>query len=228
MRATIIGAGGLGGPIALSLGAAGVELTIVDPNVVDVSALPRLIHAMPADVGKANASLLAGTVVARGGRARAEQTRWITDNADSLSDDADVVVDASCDPATSVAVTEWAVAKGRCHVIASAYQFGGGVFAGAPGTACFRCMLGEAVDSQGHGVLGPVVGAIGGVAGALAIGLARGDRSHAGTLFAFEDLRRSSEPRIVHFDPRAGCTACARAAIAPGKDHVRVAGGRHA
>jgi hypothetical protein len=61
-------------------------------------------------------------------------------------------------------------------------------------------------------VLGPVVGAIGGVAAALALGLARGDRSHAGSVFAFDDLRTSVGPRIVRFAPRPGCSACARAA----------------
>jgi molybdopterin/thiamine biosynthesis adenylyltransferase len=96
-------------------------------------------------------------------------------------------------------------------VIAAALRYGGNAFAGAPGAACYRCLFEEPVEAAtcaGAGVLGPVVGAIGGVAAALAIGLARGDRSHAGSIFVFDDLRRSREPRIVRFSPREGCASC--------------------
>ena len=64
-------------------------------------------------------------------------------------------------------------------------------------------------------MLGPVVGAIGGVAAALAIGLARGDRTHAGSIFVFDDLRRSQRP--AHRAVRAArrLPACAKAALSP-------------
>src|SRR5689334_3768583 len=75
-RATVVGAGGLGGPLALALGAAGIELTIVDPDIVEASNLHRQIQFTTADVGKPKATLLAAAVVARGGTARGYQTRW--------------------------------------------------------------------------------------------------------------------------------------------------------
>jgi molybdopterin/thiamine biosynthesis adenylyltransferase len=228
-RATIVGAGGLGGPIAHALGAAGIELTIVDPDVVDVSNLHRQIQFTSADLGKPKAALLAGAVVARGGVARGYQTRWTSDDADDISGDADLVIDGSDDPATKFAVADWAVAAGRSYVIAAALRFGGNAMAGAPGFACYRCLFEEPVDAatcQAAGVLGPVVGAIGGVAAALAIGLASGGRGHAGSIFVFDDLRRSSEPRVVRFAPRQGCTACARAAIDPLRQPTLVAEGR--
>src|SRR5690349_18972186 len=93
-RATIVGAGGLGGPIALSLGAAGIDLTIVDPDIVEVSNLHRQIAFTTADVGKAKATLLAEAVNARAsGRARGYQTRWTAEDADDISGDCDVIVD---------------------------------------------------------------------------------------------------------------------------------------
>ncbi len=214
-RATIVGAGGLGGPLALALGAAGLELTIVDPDAIDVSNLHRQIQFTAADLGKPKAALLAAAVGERGGNARGYQTRWTTDDADDISGDSDLIVDGSDDPATKFAVADWAVANGRPYVIAAALRFGGNAMAGAPGFACYRCLFEEPVDAatcQAAGVLGPVVGAIGGVAAALAIGLSRGDRRHAGSIFVFDDLRRSQEPRIVQFARRAGCSACARAA----------------
>ena len=215
MNVTVVGAGGLGGPLALALGAAGLELAIVDPDLVEVSNLHRQIQFSQRDLGKAKAELLAAEVVARGGAARGYRTPWTLDDADDLSRDADLIVDGSDDPATKFAVADWAVACGKPYVIAAALRFGGNVMVGAPGHACYRCLFEEPVAAatcQTAGVLGPVVGAIGGVAAALAIGLVHGERAHAGSIFVFEDLRRSSDPRIVRFARRNGCTTCARAA----------------
>lgn len=225
-RATIVGAGGLGGPLALSLGAAGIELTIVDHDVVDVSNLHRQIQFTTADVGNAKASVLAGAVVARGGQARGYRTRWTAEDADDLSGDADLIVDGSDDPDTKFAVADWAVAAGRPYVIAAALRYGGNVLVGAPGFACYRCLFEEPVPAAtcaAAGVLGPVVGAIGGLAAALAIGLANGDRTHAGSIYVFDDLRRSQEPRIVRFAPRVGCPACTHAAMPPDRERVLLA-----
>ncbi|HEX5063551.1 MAG TPA: ThiF family adenylyltransferase [Kofleriaceae bacterium] len=214
-RATIVGAGGLGGPLALSLGAAGIDLTIIDPDIVEESNLHRQIQFAIADVGKPKAPLLAAAVVARGGRARGYQTRWTADDADDISGDSDLIVDGSDDPDTKFAVADWAVARGKPYVIAAALRYGGNVLVGAPGSSCYRCLFEEPVAAAtcaAAGVLGPVVGAIGGLAGALAIGLANSDRSHAGSIFVFDDLRASQEPRIVRFGQRRGCSTCVRAA----------------
>jgi adenylyltransferase/sulfurtransferase len=226
LRATIVGAGGLGGPLALSLGAAGLELVIADHDRVELSNLHRQIQFTSADLGAAKAARLAALVTARGGVARGVDARWTPDSAGELAGDADVVIDASDDAATKFAVADWAVANGRCYVISAALRYGGNVMIGAPGAACYRCLFEEPLDAPtcaDAGVLGPVVGAIGGVAAAAALALARGDRALAGALLVFDDLRRSSDPRIVRFAPRADCTACARAPISPVAAPVRVA-----
>ncbi|HEX2687956.1 MAG TPA: ThiF family adenylyltransferase [Kofleriaceae bacterium] len=218
LRATIVGAGGLGGPIAMSLGAAGVELVIADHDRVELSNLHRQIQFTSVDLDRPKAACLAGAVVARGGTARGVTTRWEANTADELGGHADVVIDASDDPVTKFAVSDWAVANGRWYVIAAALRYGGNVMAGAPGVACYRCLFEEPVDAPtcaDAGVLGPVVGAIGGVAAAVAVALGHGERSLAGALLVFEDLRRSPTPRIVRFAPRPGCPACARAAVSP-------------
>ena len=215
VRALVVGAGGLGGPLALALGAAGLELAIVDPDAVEASNLHRQLQFTRADIGQPKAPRLAEAVVARGGRARGYATRWTPEDADDLGAEVDLVVDGCDDPATKFGVADWAVATGRPYVIAAAIQLGGNVMAGAPGHACYRCLFeapAPALACSTAGVLGPVVGVIGGVGAALAIGLARGDRTHAGSIFVFDDLRASADPRIVRFAPRPGCTACARAA----------------
>jgi molybdopterin/thiamine biosynthesis adenylyltransferase len=226
LRATVVGAGGLGGPISLSLAAAGVELVIADPDTVELSNLHRQIQFTQVDLGQPKAPRLAGLVVSRGGRARGEISRWTAETADQLAGDADVVIDASDDPVTKFAVADWALAAGRCYVVAAALRYGGNAMAGAPGYACYRCLFEEPVEAPScadAGVFGPVVGAIGGLAAAIALALARGDRSLAGALLVFDDLRTAADPRIVRFAPRAGCPACSRALVSPVAAPVRVA-----
>ncbi|HEY0993847.1 MAG TPA: ThiF family adenylyltransferase [Kofleriaceae bacterium] len=226
LRATIVGAGGLGGPIALSLGAAGFELVIVDHDRVELSNLHRQIQFTALEIDQPKATRLADLVIARGGSARGIAARWTPETADQLARDCEVIVDGSDDPATKFAVADWAVANGRCYVIAAALRYGGNVMAGAPGVACYRCLFEEPVDAAtcaDAGVLGPVVGAIGGVAAALALALTRGDRGLAGALLVFDDLRKATDPRIVRFAPRRDCPACARAPISPTATPLRVA-----
>ena len=226
LRATIVGAGGLGGPVALSLAAAGIELVIVDHDLVELSNLHRQIQFTTVDLGHPKAARLAGLVVARGGAARGVVDRWTAETAGDLGVDADLVIDASDDPVTKFAVADWAVANGRCYVIAAALRYGGNAMFGAPGAACYRCLFEEPVEVAScadAGVLGPVVGAIGGIAAAGALALIRRDRALAGALLVFDDLRRATEPRIVRFAPRTDCPACARAPISPVATPVRVA-----
>ena len=226
LRATIVGAGGLGGPIALSLAAARLELTIVDPDLVELSNLHRQVQFTTVDLGQPKAARLAGLVVARGGTARGVVDRWTADTAGELGAEADLVVDASDDPATKFAVADWAVANGRCYVISAALRYGGNAMFGAPGAACYRCLFEEPVEVAScadAGVLGPVVGAIGGIAAAGALSLIRRDRALAGALLVFDDLRHASDPRVVRFAPRVDCPACARAPISPIAAPVRVA-----
>ena len=226
LRATIVGAGGLGGPIALSLAAARLELTIVDPDLVELSNLHRQVQFTTVDLGQPKAARLAGLVVARGGTARGVVDRWTADTAGELGAEVDLVVDASDDPATKFAVADWAVANGRCYVIAAALRYGGNAMFGAPGAACYRCLFEEPVEVAScadAGVLGPVVGAIGGIAAAGALSLIRRDRALAGDLLVFDDLRHASDPRVVRFAPRVDCPACARAPISPIAAPVRVA-----
>jgi adenylyltransferase/sulfurtransferase len=213
-RITVIGAGGLGGPIALALADAGAAVTVCDPDVVELSNLHRQVQFVDADVGAGKAEALARAIAARGGVARGVAARFEPATAAALAGDAAVVVDGSDDPATKFAVADWARAAGRPYVIAAALRYGGNVFAGAPGHACYRCLFEDAPDEApscgDSGVLGPLVGWIGGVAAAAALRLAGGDRAGAGTIWVLDDLRRGG-PRELRLARRAGC-ACAEAA----------------
>ena len=53
MNALIVGAGGLGGPVAYALAAAGAHVRICDDDVVDLSNLQRQVQFTTADVSDA-------------------------------------------------------------------------------------------------------------------------------------------------------------------------------
>ena len=203
----VVGAGGLGGPIALACGAAGCQLTIVDPDAIELSNLQRQIQFATAEIGRPKAEVLAAAV-----GARAVVDRFTPANADAIAAGADVVVDASDDPATKFAVADWAVAHATPYVIAAAIQYEGSVMVGAPGAACYRCLFesppADAPTCGDAGVLGATVGAVGGVAAAAALALAAGRTDAAGSITVFDDLRREFSPRVVRFAPRADCPNC--------------------
>jgi molybdopterin-synthase adenylyltransferase len=226
----IIGAGGLGGPIATALAAAGARLTIVDPDVVDLSNLQRQVQFVTADVGRPKAVALAQALALSRPGADARWfrpivARWAPAAADALGAGADVIVDGTDDPATKFAIADWAVAHGRPYVIAGALRYGGNAFAGAPGAACYRCLFEapppDAPTCADAGILGPVCALIGGLAAREALRLAAGDRAAAGAITVVEDVRRAAAPRRVAVAPRPGCRACA---AAPASTNPRVSG----
>jgi adenylyltransferase/sulfurtransferase len=211
----IVGAGGLGGPIALACGAAGSPLVVCDPDRVDLSNLQRQVQFATADVGRGKAAALAEAVTARAPVAvRAVADRFAAGTADAIAGDAAVIVDGSDDPATKFFVSDWAVARGKPYVIAAAIQHHGSVMVGVPGAACYRCLFeappADAPTCGDAGVLGATVGAVGGLAAAFALALASGDTAPTSAIHVFDDLRTEFSPRAVFFDRRADCPTCSR------------------
>jgi adenylyltransferase/sulfurtransferase len=212
--ALIVGAGGLGGPLVYALGAAGWRLRVCDDDVVDLSNLQRQVQFTTADVGRTKAEALADEARRRGIALEAVRARFDLATAEALAGDARVLIDGSDDPATKLAVGDWAVAHGRAHVIAGVLRWGGTVFAGAPGSACFRCLFedapgeGEAPSCADAGVVGAACAVIGGLAAEVALDVA----AHAGSILVVDDLRKGGwPPRRVRFERRLGCPACAQA-----------------
>ncbi|HVV83783.1 MAG TPA: ThiF family adenylyltransferase [Kofleriaceae bacterium] len=205
-RATVVGAGGLGGPIALALAAGGFDVTVCDPDVVELSNLHRQIAFGTADLGHGKAERLVDAIARHRGRGRAVAARFDRERARALTEGASVIVDGSDDPATKFLVADTAGALGVPYVIASAVGVGGNVFVGGRGTACYRCLFedvpGEAPSCADAGVLGPLVSWIGGTAARFACRAA--DRGEAGGfVWIVDDLRR--QPRTVALARRPGC-----------------------
>jgi adenylyltransferase/sulfurtransferase len=212
-RLAVIGAGGLGGPIALAAAAAGADVTVCDADVVELSNLHRQIQFTGDDLGRPKAAALAARIEASGGRARAIADRFTAATAGAIAGDCDVLVDGSDDPATKFLAADWARDHRRAYVIAAALRYGGNVFAGAPDAACYRCLFEDVPDDAptcaDAGVLGPLVGWVGGVAAARALDLASGDRAYAGTIWVLDDLRTERPPRALALTRRPGCPCAA-------------------
>ena len=143
-KALLIGAGGLGSPIAVYLAAAGVgTLGIIDSDVVDLSNLQRqILHRTP-DVGRPKVESARDTIHALNPDVTVVpyNERLTVDNIERILKDYDVVVDGSDNFGTRYLVNDACYLAGKPNVHGSIFQFEGMVTVLAPGRGpCYRCL----------------------------------------------------------------------------------------
>ena len=146
-RVLSIGAGGLGSPLALYLGAAGVgTLGMVDFDVVDYTNLQRQIIHTTADVGRKKLDSAADKLKAINPliNLRTFDTRLSSDNALELFRDFDIIADGTDNFPTRYLVNDACVITGKPNVYGSIFRFEGqaSVFATDEGP-CYRCLYPE-------------------------------------------------------------------------------------
>src|SRR5579864_7608380 len=142
-----IGAGGLGSPLALYLGAAGVgTLGIVDFDVVDYTNLQRQIIHTTADAGRKKLDSAAEKLKAINPflNIRKFETRLSSDNALDLFRDFDIIADGTDNFPTRYLVNDACVLTGKPIVYGSIFRFEGqaSIFATEEGP-CYRCLYPE-------------------------------------------------------------------------------------
>src|ERR1700747_24208 len=142
-----IGAGGLGSPLALYLGAAGVgTLGIVDFDVVDYTNLQRQIIHSTADVGRPKLQSAAEKLKAMNPflNIRTFNTRLSSDNALELFKEFDIIADGTDNFPTRYLVNDACVLTGKPNVYGSIFRFEGqaSIFATKEGP-CYRCLYPE-------------------------------------------------------------------------------------
>ena len=221
-RVLLIGAGGLGSPIALYLAAAGIgRLTICDNDVVDLTNLQRQIAHQSSAIGHNKAESAARTARAINPTI---QITALPQRADEklLTQQvalADVVIDASDNFATRHAVNRACVALRKPLVSGAAVRFDGqvSVFDLRLDTApCYHCLFPEAgeVDEMRcaeNGVFAPLVGIIGCTQAAEVIKLIVGcGTSLNGKLLLLNSLDMCWRSVNLTRDP--ACTVCASGA----------------
>src|SRR5581483_4892413 len=146
-RVLCIGAGGLGSPLALYLGAAGVgTLGIVDFDVVDYTNLQRQIIHSTRDVGHKKLDSAAEKLQAMNPFINIKKfdTRLSSDNALEIFKDFDIIADGTDNFPTRYLVNDACVISGKPNVYASIFRFEGqaSIFGTEEGP-CYRCLYPE-------------------------------------------------------------------------------------
>ena len=184
-HALIIGAGGLGSPVALYLGSAGVgRLTVVDHDVVDETNLQRQIAHNLARVGDPKAESIVAAIAAINPDVRVTPVVQRADEAllGELVAQADVVLDCTDNFATRHAINRACVKHRKPLVSGAAIRMDGqlSVFdARSPGNPCYACVFPESADLEETrcatmGVFAPLVGIVGTMQAAEALKLLTG------------------------------------------------------
>jgi molybdopterin/thiamine biosynthesis adenylyltransferase len=225
--ALVVGAGGLGGPALLVLGAAGVgRVLVVDCDSVETSNLNRQPLLREADLGARKAEV-AARHLARLYPAVAFEAldlRFAPENAAELCGRADVVVDGSDDFETKFLANDAAVAAGRPLVHGGILRYTAQILTVMPGlSGCVRCLFeepppaGSVPSCAEAGVLGPLAGFAGSLLGSEAVRILLGERgAHVGRLLVYE--ARGARARAVPLRRRPLCPTCA--SVAPPAEAV--------
>ncbi len=168
-KVLIIGAGGLGSPVALYLAAAGVgTIGIVDPDTVSLSNLQRqIMHGTP-DLGRPKVDSARDSIGLVNPHTRVEpHPVFLTDdNARELIGGYDIIVDCTDNLPTRLLINDTCVATGRPYVYGAVSRFSGQVFTHLPGTASYRDIFDTQQNSDTlpcsiNGILNTVVGVVG-------------------------------------------------------------------
>ena len=173
-RVLLVGAGGLGSPLALYLAAAGVgTIGLIDDDVVELSNLQRQIAHSMASLGqpKADSAAAAARAINPQTTVQVHRTRLTPDNALELIAGYDIVCDGTDNFPTRFLVADACVLARRTLVSAAVLRFDGqlSVFKphAGPDCPCYRCLYPSPppdglVPSCGEaGVLGAVTGVMG-------------------------------------------------------------------
>ncbi len=224
-HALVIGAGGLGSPVALYLGTAGVgRITIVDHDTVDVTNLQRQIAHNLARVGQPKANSAAQTIHAINPEVRviALQERADARRLGELLSGVDVVVDCSDNFATRHAVNAACVARRVPLVSGAAIGFDGQISVydtRNDANPCYACIFPpeatfEETRCATMGVFAPLVGIVGTMQAAETLKLLAGiGTSLAGRLQMLD--ARTMEWTEVRMQRNPACSVCASRPAAP-------------
>jgi len=207
----VAGAGGIGCPATWGLAASGVgRVTVLDPDVVEASNLPRQVWFTAADVGRSKARCAAARLPAGlfvgGVPARLDDT-----NEAALLAGVDVVIDATDGARAKDWINQLAVRRGVPLVHAAGLRSEArllGVPAG--GRPCLACLFGRLTEERGScadlGVWNGVVGTVGFLAAHAAIeGLASSVAGYAVLDFA------TGRALTLGARPAQDCPVCAAA-----------------
>lgn len=219
-HALIIGAGGLGSPVALYLASAGIgRLTLVDHDTVDLTNLQRQIVHSTARIGLPKVESARQGLAAINDQVQVQALNQRADAAllDALVAQADVVLDCCDNFATRQAINRACVTHAKPLVSGAAIGFDGQISVfdcRHPGAPCYACLFPpdspvEEVRCATMGVFAPLVGIIGSMQAAEALKCLMGLGSSLAGRLQMLDARRMEWSEIrAQADPH--CPVCGK------------------
>ncbi|HNU66886.1 MAG: molybdopterin-synthase adenylyltransferase MoeB [Methylotenera sp.] len=217
-HALIVGAGGLGSPVALYLAASGVgTLTICDFDVVDLTNLQRQIIHTTQSVGINKAVSAQQTLyeINPDVNVKTIQKKSTEQELADLVAQADVVIDCSDNFATRYALNRQCVQHQKPLVSGAALKFEGQITVydmRASTSPCYHCLFpdnGEDTDLRcaTNGVFSPLVGMVGTTQAAEALKILMGiGESLQGRLLLLDAL--AMEWRTIRLKKDPACIVC--------------------
>lgn len=228
-RVLVVGAGGLGCPVATILARSGIgHITVLDDDAIDTSNLQRQTLFADADVG-ARKAVIAVERLKTEARANghildavAREKRLRPENASDLVAGYHVVVEGADNFATKFLAADACSLAGVPLVQAGVVRWVGWAFANVPDKrteiaadeagACLRCVFEDVPRDQTEtcaeaGVIGPVVGVVAALQAALVLRVLLGDASAAGELWSYRALEGALRSHRAMRNP--SCPLCA-------------------
>lgn len=215
----VVGAGGLGSPVALYLGTAGVgRITVADHDTVDLTNLQRQIAHDLSRVGQPKAESVRRSLARINPDVQVQAVQRRVDAAwlDATLPGVDLVLDCSDNFATRHAVNRACVAHRVPLVSGAAIRFDGQISVfdlRDPDSPCYACLFGEDAESEEMrcavmGVFAPLTGIVGTIQAAEAIKLlSRAGRTLSGRLLILDALDMEWRSMRLMRDP--ACRVCA-------------------
>jgi|GEM_PF-681146 len=211
----VVGAGGLGGPAALTVAARRLSVRLIDDDRVELSNLQRQVLFTTNDIGSFKVEAAAARIRELHPAAEVEALlgRLSSEEADRLLAGAAVVIDATDDPQARFIINAWALAHDAYAVIGGIQRFRGLVVPVGRGHGpCFRCLfdpdeVAGALGCGAIGVVGALAGVIGHLQGEVAAALVAGRTAeYVGRGIELDAL--SGRVRQFELPEGTGCPAC--------------------
>ena len=212
----LVGAGGLGSPLAMYLAAAGVgKLGIVDFDDVDITNLHRqLLHGMD-DIGRLKVDSAEDTI--RSINPDADIVKIAkhinSENAMEIAEEFDILIDGTDNFPTRYLINDLGVLMNKPVVHGSIFMFDGQVTTFLPGQGCYRCLYpappppGMVPSCAEAGVLGVLPGIVGSLMATEAIKLILGvGKPLVNRLLMVDALDMDMRTVKIRKDP--DCPAC--------------------
>ena len=171
-KVLVVGAGGLGGPVALYLALAGVgTIGITEFDTVDLSNLQRQILHHTSDIGRPKLQSAKDTIASHNPHVNVvgHPMPITSDNAMDIIPQYDIVVNGADNFATRYLVNDACYLAGKTLVDGAILLFDGQATVYKPGSGCYRCLYpdppppGLVPSCAEAGVLGAITGLVGSI-----------------------------------------------------------------